>query len=64
MPYTYLEYARLLVNGWMNSPPHRRNLLNPDYKYLGCSARFSKNPFKARQLPFARSTQNMGGYFR
>lgn len=64
MPYTYLAYAKRAVYNWMNSPSHRRNLLNPDYTYLGCAAKFSKNPYKDRKLPFARLTQNMGGYLR
>lgn len=63
-PYTYLEYAKLVVNSWMHSPPHRKNILNPDFTYLGCSARFSKDPYKERRLPFARLTQNLGGYLK
>ena len=38
--YTYLEYAALLVAGWMNSPGHRANLLNPAFKKTGCATRF------------------------
>ena len=28
-------WAKEVVKGWMNSPPHRRNILNPRYRYLG-----------------------------
>jgi uncharacterized protein YkwD len=30
-----LSTPRSLVNAWMNSPPHRENLLAPDYKEVG-----------------------------
>jgi uncharacterized protein YkwD len=40
--YTYAEYAALLVDGWMNSPPHRANILNPNFTYLGCAAQLGK----------------------
>lgn len=29
------NWARLVVQGWMNSPEHRKNILNPEYRYLG-----------------------------
>lgn len=58
---TYAELARLVVSGWMNSPHHRENILNPLLKYLACSGRISKNPFKTKRSPFARLTQNFGG---
>ncbi len=60
--YTYLEFARKVVDNWINSPPHRKNIFHADYQYLGCAARFSNDLFKNRQLPFARLTQNFGGY--
>lgn len=39
--YTYSQFAALLLNGWMNSPPHRANIMNPKFTYLGCSARLA-----------------------
>ncbi len=27
--------ARSAFNGWMKSPPHRKNLLNPTYRHFG-----------------------------
>ncbi len=59
--YTYLEYARRAVDGWLNSPSHRINLLSVDVQYVGCAARISKDPFKHKQAPFARLTQKLGG---
>lgn len=33
---SYLEEANEVVSDWMNSPGHRRNILNGSYHYLGC----------------------------
>lgn len=60
--YTYIGYAEVVVNGWMHSPPHRVNILNDNYQYLGCAARISLDPYRQRHVPFARLTQNFGGY--
>jgi uncharacterized protein YkwD len=40
--YTYGEFAALLVDAWMNSPPHRVNLLSPDVSFLGCAAELGR----------------------
>jgi uncharacterized protein YkwD len=58
---TYAELARAVVNGWMNSPHHRENIMNPKLTVMACSGRFSKNPFKTSRSPFARITQDFGG---
>lgn len=60
-PYTYESYAHFVVEQWMASPPHRRNLLNPEYTFVGCSARLSPEPFKRREVPYASLVQNFGG---
>jgi uncharacterized protein YkwD len=62
--YSYIGYAKMAVDKWMNSPPHRKSILNPEFQYIGCAARFSRNAYKERRLPFARLTQNFGGYYR
>ena len=36
--HTYLGLARAALRGWMNSPGHRKNILNPVYVYLGVGA--------------------------
>lgn len=59
--YTYITYAQRVVDGWMKSPGHRRNILSPYFQYMGCAARIGKNPFRDRSAPFARSTQHFGG---
>ena len=39
--YTYAEYAAFLLEGWLNSPTHRANMLDPRVNCLGCAARLS-----------------------
>lgn len=59
--YNCLEYAQKVVKGWMNSPGHRENILNPSYEYLGCgSAAFleKKTHYNAQYFYL---TQNFGG---
>lgn len=34
--HTYITFARELVQSWMDSPAHRRNLLTRQARYLGC----------------------------
>ena len=58
---TYAELARSVVNGWMNSPHHRQNILDPKLKYMATSGRISKGAFKTQRSPFARLTQDFGG---
>ncbi|CAN5578049.1 hypothetical protein BH23BAC1_BH23BAC1_39220 [soil metagenome] len=59
--YTYLEYAKMVVKSWYESPGHRPNLLNSNLTLLGCAARISKDPYLSKNAPFARLTQNFAG---
>ncbi|HWA25952.1 MAG TPA: CAP domain-containing protein [Lacunisphaera sp.] len=36
---TYAMFAAAVVEAWMESPPHRANIVNPALVSLGCSAR-------------------------
>jgi len=36
-PHTYESFARALVEAWMNSPGHRKNILHESAEYLGAS---------------------------
>jgi uncharacterized protein YkwD len=36
---TYAGFAAVVVAAWMNSPPHRANIVNPALVSLGCGAR-------------------------
>jgi uncharacterized protein YkwD len=42
--HTYLGLARAALKGWMNSPGHRKNILNPGYAYMGAGAAHYRNP--------------------
>jgi len=37
------KWAREVVNGWMKSPKHRKNILNPRWRYLGVAVRMCVN---------------------
>lgn len=60
-PFTYAGYARFVVEQWMASTPHRNNLMNPAYTYLGCAARLSPEPYLHKKAPYASLVQNFGG---
>lgn len=36
LPYTCTELAQAAVDGWMNLPGHRANILNPKFGFIGC----------------------------
>lgn len=57
-PHTYVGLARSVLTQWMNSPGHRRNILNPKAVSLGCGARFSWY----NQFPSFKSVQNFQFY--
>ncbi len=42
-PHTYATFATALVDAWMKSPGHRANLVNADFRYLGCSGRSGRS---------------------
>lgn len=41
---SYAEVARRIVDQWMNSPPHRVNLLDPRMDYLACGVAVGVTP--------------------
>ena len=47
------KLAKNLVDGWMNSPGHRANILHSGFKYLGVGI--------ARSGDSVYATQNFGG---
>ena len=60
--YTVEEYARAVVTGWMNSPGHRRNILDPAYEYLGCGcAGYQQKLGNGALVNYYYLTQNFGG---
>ncbi|HUR45776.1 MAG TPA: CAP domain-containing protein [Candidatus Saccharimonadales bacterium] len=40
--HTAVSFAEALVDAWMNSPPHRKNILLTNSKFLGCSCEQGK----------------------
>jgi uncharacterized protein YkwD len=39
--HTYLSFAEALVESWMQSPGHRKNILHKEPEYLGCACELS-----------------------
>jgi uncharacterized protein YkwD len=56
--HTYSSLAKGLVDGWMNSPGHRANILNSDYTHLGVGSYLHYWGFGIDRLPMVKSTQN------
>jgi len=54
---TYLSVAANVVDQWMHSPGHRRNILNPEYRYLGVGAAFFRDA-NFHGMPSFKVTQN------
>lgn len=42
-PHTYVSFAKAVVDQWMDSPGHRRNLLHREPKFLGVGCRPAKD---------------------
>jgi uncharacterized protein YkwD len=60
-PKTYLSLAVSLLERWMNSPEHRKNILSPDALQLGCGTYyFSDTQFN--DMPTFMATQNFQWY--
>ena len=58
--HTYMSAAKALLNQWMNSPGHRKNILNTKFKYLGVGAAyFEEESF--HNMPYFKATQNFAG---
>lgn len=41
--HTYLSLAKAVVEIWFNSPGHRKNILNPEFTYMGAGTSFYKD---------------------
>ena len=41
--YGFGTGSSVVTDGWMRSPEHRRNLLDPDFRVLGSGARLGRN---------------------
>lgn len=60
-PHTYVSFASSLLDQWMNSPGHRKNILAETPTHLGCAARLARREgtmdvFYCAQVFFAPMT--------
>jgi len=53
---TYWTFALKLVDQWMNSEGHKKNILNSNYNYLGCGTYYYKN-VEWKEYFWVKSTQ-------
>lgn len=58
---TCKEYAFKVVDGWMHSPGHRANILNPRFEYLGSGCAGFEEQGNSVTLLYFNLTQNFGG---
>lgn len=59
--HTYLSFAEAIVAQWMDSPPHRANILSFDALQLGCGAYFYRD-HSFYNMPTFKATQNFQLY--
>ena len=58
---TCKEFAYKVVDGWMHSPGHRANILNPQFEYLGCGCAGFEEQGNSVAILYFNLTQNFGG---
>lgn len=58
--HTYLGAAAALLEGWMESPGHRENILDPDFEYLGAGSGLYLDP-GFEDILTIKATQNFAG---
>jgi uncharacterized protein YkwD len=61
LPYSYYEFAKVVVDGWMRSDGHRKNILNPAFMYLGCGCVGYEKKEANYTMIYFKVTQNFGG---
>ena len=59
--YTYLELGEALLEGWMNSPVHKSNIVSSQALELGCGTAFFFNK-EFNDMPTVIATQNFQLY--
>jgi len=60
-PHTYISLAEQVVETWLNSPGHRKNLLNPSAVQIGCGSYFYYDSI-FNYMPSFKVTQNFQLY--
>lgn len=58
--HSYRSFARSIVKGWIDSPPHRRNLFHKQLNTLGCACEIGKDEVGSGEMPMAYCGQNFG----
>ncbi len=61
LPNTYLQVADVLINSWMHSEGHRKNILSANALQLGCGTYLFLDK-KFNQMPTFMATQNFQEY--
>jgi uncharacterized protein YkwD len=59
--HTYLSLGDAIIEGWMNSPPHRENILSKNAVQLGCGTAFYVQK-DFNDMPAVIATQNFQLY--
>lgn len=59
--YTYDELAESIVASWINSPPHKKNMLMNFYTHIGCAAIIENKSLLNDNMPMIIAVQNFGG---
>ena len=57
---TYINLAKRLTKQWMDSPPHKKNILSENYTLLGCACALEKH----NEFIEIKCTQNFGDLFQ
>lgn len=60
-PQTYIRVAEIVVDQWMNSKPHRKNILSKEGLQMGCGAYLYKDK-RFYNMPTFKLTQNFQWY--
>lgn len=61
-PHTYASFAVYVLEKWMNSPGHRRNILSPSGLQLGCGVWFYRDA-RFNRMPRFMATQNFQWFY-
>jgi uncharacterized protein YkwD len=62
VPYlSYDALAAYIVESWIKSPPHKKNMLDINYTHIGCAAIIETKSLGGRNMPNMLAVQNFGG---
>jgi len=57
--YTYQELSEAVATKWKNSPPHWKNIIDPQFKFLGVGV--ARGPYDEKKQDSFYMTQNFAG---